>query len=175
MGGFLIGSTCSAPSPPLHSSRLLPSPQSQFVLLCSSNAAKSKRRRPSSASLRCQDATHDAFSLKRRDFVLVGISLLPFLQLRSPALADESELLTLLHSWKNVIFHCRKYFVLCYFTGDDNEIKTSKLSQESEVSFKLSLFASSPFEFLNYVVRSVVERDFVFWFAFMWCDRLGCS
>lgn len=109
MGGFLIGSTCSSPSPPLHSSRFLPSPSSssQFLLLCSNNAAKSKRRRPPSVSLRSQDANNDAVSLKRRAIVLVGISVLPFFQLQSPALADESEFLSSCYSSdKNVIFHC---------------------------------------------------------------------
>lgn len=88
--GFLVGATCFAPSPPLtlHSS---PS-TSQFLLLRSRNVAISKRRRPTSASLRRQDANDDDVSVRRRDFVLMGVSVLPFLQFRSPAMADESEL-----------------------------------------------------------------------------------
>ncbi|KAF2583527.1 hypothetical protein F2Q68_00003039 [Brassica cretica] len=119
MGGFLIGSTCSSPSPPLHSSRFLPSPSSssQFLPLCSTNAANSKRRRPPSASLR----RHDAVSFKRRAFVLVGISVLPFFQLQSPALADER---------------------------DGDEVKTSKLNQESEVAVSEGT-TSSPNTFLS--------------------------
>lgn len=95
--GFLIGGSCFVPSVPLHS-RFLPSPSStspsQFGLLCSSNVAKFKRRRPTLASLNEEDGyDYDAASAKRRAFLLVGISVLPFLQLRSPALADESEFL----------------------------------------------------------------------------------
>uniref|UniRef100_A0A1J3FJ00 MAR-binding filament-like protein 1 n=1 Tax=Noccaea caerulescens TaxID=107243 RepID=A0A1J3FJ00_NOCCA len=109
--GFLIGGSCFAPSPPLHSrffpsssSSSSPSP-SQF--LCSNNVAKFKRRRPPSASLRREDAHGDDASVKRRAFVLVGISsVLPFLQFRSPALANER----------------------------DSEIKTSKPNQETEVA-----------------------------------------
>jgi len=98
--GFLIGGSCFVPSVPLHS-RFLSSPSSssssspsssQFGLLCSSNVAKFKRRRPTLASLNQEDGyEYDAASAKRRAFLLVGISVLPFLQLRSPALADESE------------------------------------------------------------------------------------
>ncbi|XP_018441539.1 MAR-binding filament-like protein 1 isoform X2 [Raphanus sativus] len=93
--------TCSAPSHPLHSSRFLP---------------KSKRRRPPSASLR----PHDVVALKRRAFVIAGLSVIPFFQLRSPALADER---------------------------DDSEIKTSKLIQETEVA--VSEGTSSPNTFLS--------------------------
>ncbi|XP_056845190.1 MAR-binding filament-like protein 1 isoform X1 [Raphanus sativus] len=88
--------TCSAPSHPLHSSRFLP---------------KSKRRRPPSASLR----PHDVVALKRRAFVIAGLSVIPFFQLRSPALADESELLFCIDVKKIVIFHCREYFLSLFF------------------------------------------------------------
>ncbi|KAL1199425.1 MAR-binding filament-like protein 1 [Cardamine amara subsp. amara] len=114
--GFLIGSSCFVPSLPLHS-RVLPSPSpSQFGLMCSSNVAKFKRRQPTSASLHREDE-YDAASVKRRAFLLVGISVLPFLQLRSPALADER----------------------------DNEIKTSKLNQETEVAVVSEGTSPNPF------------------------------
>ncbi|WZZ29031.1 hypothetical protein YC2023_012432 [Brassica napus] len=45
---------------------------SHFVLLFSSNVANCKLRRPTSASLRYQDADDDAASFNRRAFVLVG-------------------------------------------------------------------------------------------------------
>lgn len=110
--GFLVGATCFAPSPPVHFSRFLTSPStSQFVLLCSSsNVANSKRRRPPpSASLRRQDAHHDeVYSAKRRDFVLLGVSVLPFLEFQSPAMADESEFYQLL------LLHCRNSRVLLF-------------------------------------------------------------
>jgi hypothetical protein len=58
------------------------------------------------ASLNQEDGyEYDVASAKRRAFLLVGISVLPFLQLRSPALADER----------------------------GNEIKTSKVDLETEV------------------------------------------
>ncbi|CAA7057956.1 unnamed protein product [Microthlaspi erraticum] len=103
--GFLIGGSCFAPSPPLHS-RFFPSSSSPSQLLCSSNVAKFKRRRPPSASLRREDANGEDASVKRRAFILVGVSVLPFLQFQSPAMADER----------------------------DSEIKTSKLNQEAEVA-----------------------------------------
>ncbi|CDY21894.1 BnaC01g35540D [Brassica napus] len=49
---------------------------SHFVLLFSSNVANCKLRRPTSASLRYQDADDDAASFNRRAFVLVCLSLL---------------------------------------------------------------------------------------------------
>ncbi|KAF3600062.1 hypothetical protein F2Q69_00038205 [Brassica cretica] len=90
--GFIIGATLSSPvsSSPFFSIPsiifFLFSIASHFVLLCSSNVANCKRRRPTSASLRRQDADDDSASFNRRDFVLVGISVLPF---RSPAMSDE--------------------------------------------------------------------------------------
>ncbi|CAN6925830.1 unnamed protein product [Brassica oleracea] len=90
--GFIIGATLSSPvsSSPFFSILsiifLLFSIASHFVLLCSSNVANCKRRRPTSASLRRQDADDDAASFNRRAFFLVGISVLPF---RSPAMSDE--------------------------------------------------------------------------------------
>ncbi|KAL0690925.1 hypothetical protein Bca4012_090604 [Brassica carinata] len=87
--GFIIGATLSSPvsSSPFFSIPsiifFLFSIASHFVLLCSSNVANCKRRRPTSASLRRQDADDDSASFNRRDFVLVGISVLPF---RSPAM-----------------------------------------------------------------------------------------
>ncbi|KAL0719388.1 hypothetical protein Bca4012_068712 [Brassica carinata] len=123
--GFLIGSTCFAPSPPpLHPSPLFPS---QFLLLCSNDVSKLKLRPPPSASLRRQDANQDdAVSVKRRAFVLVGISVLPFCKFPLPAMADESEFIC-------VLFHF-------------NEIKTSKLNQETEVAVSQG---ASPNPFLS--------------------------
>ncbi|KFK38951.1 hypothetical protein AALP_AA3G181200 [Arabis alpina] len=116
--GFLIGGSCLAPS--LHSRFLPSSPcSSQFVLLSSSNVAKFKRSRAPSASLRREDGSEYDASVKRRAFVLVGISVLPFLQLPSRAMADER----------------------------DNGIKTSKLNQETEVA--VSEGTSSPNPFLS--------------------------
>ncbi|CAH8320468.1 unnamed protein product, partial [Eruca vesicaria subsp. sativa] len=115
--GFLVGATSFAPSPPPPLPSSSPS-TSRFLLLCSNNVTNSKRRRPPpSASLRRQDTNDDEFSVKRRDFVLVGVSVLPFLQFRSPAMADER---------------------------GESEIKTSKLNQGSEVAVSEGT-SSNPF------------------------------
>jgi hypothetical protein len=70
------------------------------------------------ASLNQEDGyEYDVASAKRRAFLLVGISVLPFLQLRSPALADER----------------------------GNEIKTSKVDLETEVAVVSEGTSPNPF------------------------------
>ncbi|GLT52074.1 hypothetical protein SLA2020_254360 [Shorea laevis] len=82
--GFAVGSSCFLQSPIPHS-QIISSP-SQSVFLRITNAESKKRRnRAAMASLRDGDLNY-AISNKRRAVLLVGISVLPLLQLRAGAL-----------------------------------------------------------------------------------------
>ncbi|KAL6285764.1 hypothetical protein ACE6H2_010154 [Prunus campanulata] len=82
--GFVMGSSCFLHSP-LSLSRFPSSSHSFFVYSSSRNAEAKRRRALPMASLRQEDP-NDAISSKRRAIMLVGISVLPFLQLRANAL-----------------------------------------------------------------------------------------
>ncbi|PQQ07875.1 MAR-binding filament-like protein 1-1 [Prunus yedoensis var. nudiflora] len=92
--GFVMGSSCFLHSP-LSLSRFPSSSHPFFVYSSSRNAEAKRRRALPMASLRQEDP-NDAVSSKRRAIMLVGISVLPFLQLRANALEGlatrESEL-----------------------------------------------------------------------------------
>lgn len=82
--GFVMGSSCFLHSP-LSLSRFPSSSYPFFVYSSSRNAEAKRRRALPMASLRQEDP-NDAVSRKRRAIMLVGISVLPFLQLRANAL-----------------------------------------------------------------------------------------
>ncbi|OMO66793.1 MAR-binding filament-like protein 1-1-like protein [Corchorus olitorius] len=83
--GFVIGSSCYLQTPISNSQILFPSSQSVFLNF---KNAKTKRRRrsirPPMASLNPEDPNDDVCS-KRRAVLLVGISILPFVQLKTQA------------------------------------------------------------------------------------------
>ncbi|KAK8581234.1 hypothetical protein V6N13_144273 [Hibiscus sabdariffa] len=84
--GFVMGSTCYLQTPIPNSQLLFSSSSSQPVYFNLRNAESKRRRsfRPPMASLSHQDP-NDHVSRKRRAVLLVGISILPFLQLRANA------------------------------------------------------------------------------------------
>ncbi|XWS16373.1 hypothetical protein CRYUN_Cryun34aG0081500 [Craigia yunnanensis] len=84
--GFMIGSSCYLQAPISTSQVLFPSSESVFFNV--RNAGTKRRRRsirPPMASMTHEDPNEDV-SRKRRAVLLVGISILPFLQLRAKAL-----------------------------------------------------------------------------------------
>ncbi|XP_022714933.1 MAR-binding filament-like protein 1-1 isoform X1 [Durio zibethinus] len=88
--GFLLGCSCYLQAPLPNSQVLFSSSQSVFFNI--RNAETKRRRisiRPPMAALTHEDPNDDVSS-KRRAVLLVGISILPFLQLRAKALEGSS-------------------------------------------------------------------------------------
>ncbi|KAL4282321.1 hypothetical protein GQ457_03G041760 [Hibiscus cannabinus] len=91
--GFVIGSTCYLQTPIPNSQLLFSSSSSQSVYFNLRNAESKRRRsfRPPMASPSNQ-GPNDHVSRERRAVLLVGISILPFLQLRANAIEVSSTL-----------------------------------------------------------------------------------